>query len=146
MMVALVAIAVLAVLSVVRGDESDKHVPTPEVSTPVDESGKPGPVHVVSELVKKAFPYDPAAAQKKEETKEKESDAQVVTMERFTVTESRRSRQLEQKIESDNEKIQAEKFTFSKGGTIWKKDIGGKRIEFGTWYTPGGINLLKLSW
>jgi hypothetical protein len=108
MTVALVAIAGMAVLSAVRGDESDQHVPTPEVSTPVDETGKPGPVHVVSELVKKTFPYDRATAQKKEETKEKEPDAEVVIMERFTVVESKRSRELEKKIESENEKTQAE--------------------------------------
>jgi hypothetical protein len=149
MTTALVAIAVLAVLSAVRGDESDKHVPTPEVSTPVDETGKSGPVHVVSELVKKAFPYDPAAAQKKEETKEKEPDAQVVTMERFTVVESMRSSELEKKIKSENEKTQAEKFSVTKGGAMLKKDIGRTRVELGAWPAAGaGVKLyfLKLSW
>jgi hypothetical protein len=140
--VALVAIAVLAVLSAVRDDESGDPRPTHEASKPVEENGKPRPVHVMSELVKKAFPYEPAAVQKKEETKEKEPDAQVVTMEHFTVTESRRSRQLEEKIESDNEKMKAEKFSLVRGGTIWKKG----RVEVGAWSAQGGINFLKYLW
>jgi len=150
MTVALVAAAAFALLPVVRGEEIDKPSPDHEVSTLVDQSGKHPPAHevttLVSTLVKQAFPYAPEAAPKKEETKDKEPDAQVVTMEAFTVVESKRSRQLEAKIESDNEKMRAEKFTITKGGTIWKKDIGGKRIEFGSWGARGGINFLKLSW
>ena len=126
MTVALVAVAAFALLSVVRGEEIDK----------------PSPAHEVSALIKQAYPYDPAPAQKKEETKDKEPDAQVVTMERFTVVESMRSRQLEEKIESENEKTRAEKFSITKGGTIWKKC----RVELGAWDASGGINFLKLSW
>ena len=141
-MVALVAIAGMAVLSAVRGDESAKTRPSYEVSEAVDESGKPRPVHVVSELAKKAFPYDQGAVQKKEETKEKEPDEKVVIMERFTVMESRRKRQLEEKIESENEKMQSEKFTIVRGGTILKMG----RVELGAWSAQGGINFLKFSW
>jgi hypothetical protein len=146
MTVMLVVIAALALPPIVRGDENDKPSPDHEVSPLVDESGKHPPAHevtaLVSTLVKQAFPYTPAVTQKKDETKDKEPDAQVVTMEPFTVVESKRSRELEAKIESDNEKMRAEKFTITKGGTIWKKG----RIEFGTWGARGGINFLKLSW
>jgi hypothetical protein len=138
----LVAIAALALPPIVRGVENDKPSPDHEVSTLVDESGKHPPAHEVSTLIKQAFPYAPAAVPKKDETKDKEPDAQVVTMEPFTVVESKRSRELEAKIESDNEKMRAEKFSITKGGTIWKKG----RIEFGTWGARGGINFLKLSW
>ncbi len=90
----------------------------------------------MSELVKRDFPYEPAATQKKE------VDVPVVTMARFTVTESRRSRQLEEEIKSENEKMKAEQFTITKGGTIWKKG----QVELGVWYTPSGIKFLKYSW
>ena len=142
MTVAFVAVAALALPSVVRGDENDKLRPDHEVSALVDVSGKHSPAPEVSSLIKQAFPYDPAAAQRNEETKDKEPDAQVVTMEAFTVVESMRLRQLEAKIESDNEKRRAEKFSITKGGTIWKKG----RVEFGAWGAPGEIIFLKLSW
>jgi hypothetical protein len=147
MKLAFVAVAALAVLSVVRGEENDKSRPDQEGPTRVDESDKSRPVNEVSKLVKKAFPYAPAVAQKKEDTKE--PDAQVVTMERFIVVESRRSRELEKKIKSENEKTQAEKFSVTKGGTILKKDIGRTRVELGTWPVAGaGVNfyLLKITW
>jgi hypothetical protein len=144
MKVALVAVAAIALPPVVRGEESDKRRPAHKVATQVEESGKPRPADEVSALIKQAYPYAPEVAQKKEETKE--PDAQVVTMERFTVVESMRSRQLEEKIKSDNEKRREEKFSITKGGTIWKKDIGGKRVELGAWSAPGGINFFKLSW
>lgn len=104
------------------------------------ESVNPSPAHRVSALIKHANPYAPATVQKNEETKEPEPG--VVTMERFTVVESMRARQFEQKIERDNEKRRAEKFSIIKGGTIWKKG----RIEIGGWGAPGGINFLKYSW
>ena len=146
MTVMFVAIAALALLPVVRGEEIDKTSADHEVSTLVDESGKRRTAHeattLVSTLVKQAFPYAPEAAQKKGETKDKEPEAQVVTMEAFTVVESMRWRQLEAKIESDNEKRQTEKFTITKGGMIWKKG----RVEFGAWGAPGEITFLKLTW
>jgi len=146
MTVVLVAAAAFALLPVVRGEEIDKPSPDHKVSTLVDESGKGRPDHevtaLVSTLVKQAFPYAPAVAQKKEETKDKEPEAQVVTMEPFTVVESKRSRELEAKIESDSEKMRAEKFTVTKGGTIWKKG----RVEFGAWGAPGEITFLKITW
>jgi len=144
MTVAFVAVAALALPSVVRGDENDKLRPDHEVSALVDVSGKHSPAPEVSALIKQAFLYAPAAAQKKEETKE--PDAQVVTMEAFTVVESTRLRQLGKKIESENEKMRAEKFSITKGGTILKKDIGRTRVELGAWGASGGINFLKLSW
>ena len=146
MTVALIAVAALALPPVVRGEAIDKPSPDHEVSTLVDESGKHHPTHevtaLVSTLVKQAFPYAPEAAQKKEKTKDKEPDAQVVTMEAFTVVESMRLRQLEEEIKSDHEKRRAEKFSITKGGTIWKKG----RVEFGAWGAPGEIIFLKLSW
>jgi lipoprotein-anchoring transpeptidase ErfK/SrfK len=140
MTVALVAVAALALPPVVRGEESDKRRPAHEVATQVGESGKPRPADEVSALIKQTYPYASAVAQKKEETKE--PDAQVVTMEAFTVVESKRSRELEKKIESENEKMKAEKFSITKGGTIWKKG----RVELGAWGARGGINFFKLSW
>ncbi|HTZ20854.1 MAG TPA: hypothetical protein VMC06_08225 [Opitutaceae bacterium] len=130
MKVGLIVTATIALAPFVRAEENDI----------------PRPVHVVSELAQKAFPYDPAAVQKKEATKEKEPDEKVVTMERFTVLESRRSLELERKIESENAKIQSEKFTIVRGGTILKKDIGRTRVELGAWSTLGGLNFLKCSW
>ena len=149
MTVVLVAVAALALPPIVRGDESVKPSPDHEVSSLVDESGKQPPAHEVTTLIKQAFPYDPAPAQKKEETKDKEPDAQVVTMERFTVVESMRSRQLEEKIKSADQKNRDERFSIRNGGAILKKDIGRTRIELGTWPAAGaGVNLylLKITW
>jgi cell division septation protein DedD len=128
MTVGLVAIAALALPPVARGDES----------------GKPRPAPEVSELVKRAFPYDPAPAQKKEETKE--PDARVVTMERFTVVESMRQRQLAENIESEYQKLRDEKFSIRNGGTILKKDIGRTRVELGTWPAGTVVIFLKITW
>ena len=147
MTVVLVAVAALALPPIVRGDESVKPSPDHEVSSLVDESGKQPPAHEVTTLIKQAFPYDPAPAQEKEETKE--PDAQVVTMERFTVVESMRSRQLEEKIKSADQKNRDERFSIRNGGAILKKDIGRTRIELGTWPAAGaGVNLylLKITW
>ena len=132
--------------SVFHGSESDKPRPDHEVSAPVDVGGKHSPAPEVSTLIKQAFPYDPAAAKKKEETKDMEPDAQVVTMEAFTVVESTRLRQLGKKIESENEKMRAEKFSITKGGTILKKDIGRTRVELGTWPAGTVIIFLKITW
>ena len=130
MKVGLIATATFALAPVVRAEEDDN----------------PRPVHVVSELAKKAFPYDPAAVQKKEETKEKAPEEKVVTMERFTVVESMRSRQLEEKIKSADQKMRDERFSISNGGAILKKDIGRTRVELGTWPTGAGIYFLKITW
>jgi len=149
MKLACVAVAAFAVLSVVRGDDKSKPSPANEVSTLVDESGSPRPAHEVSASIKQAFPYDPAPAQQKEETKDKEPDAQVVTMERFTVVESMRSRQLEEKIKSADQKNRDERFSIRNGGAILKKDIGRTRVELGAWPAAGaGVNLhfLKITW
>ena len=147
MTVVLVAVAALAFPPIVRGDESVKPSPDHEVSSLVDESGKQPPAHEVTTLIKQAFPYDPAPAQEKEETKE--PDAQVVTMERFTVVESMRSRQLEEKIRTADQKNRDERFSIRNGGAILKKDIGRTRIELGAWPAAGaGVNLyfLKIKW
>ena len=130
MKVGLIATATFALAPVVRAEEDDN----------------PRPVHVVSELAKKAFPYDPAAVQKKEETKEKAPEEKVVTMERFTVVESRRSLELERKIESENEKMRAEKFSFVRGGALAKKDVGPFRVELGLFGSASGISFWKITW
>ena len=130
MTVALIAVAAFALPPVVRGEEIDK----------------PSPAHEVTTLVKQAFPYDPEAVQKKEETKDKEPDAQVVTMEAFTVVESMRLRQLEEKIKSADQKNRDERFSIRTGGAILKKDIGRTRVELGTWPTGAGVYFLKITW
>jgi len=144
MTVALIAVAAFVLPPVVRGEEIDKPSPDHEASTLVDESGKRRTAHEVTTLVKQAFPYAPAAAQKKEEPKE--PDAQVVTMERFTVVESMRQRQLEEDIKSVDQKMRDERFSIRNGGAILKKDIGRTRVELGTWPTGAGVYFLKITW
>ena len=146
MTVVLVVVVALALPPIVRGDESVKPSPDHEVSSLVDESGKQPPAHEVTTLIKQAFPYDPAPAQKKEETKDKEPDAQVVTMERFTVVETAPHRELKAKIEAERATKESAEFSIVKGGAILKKDIGKAQIEFGPMGDGLRFNFLRLSW
>ena len=72
-----------------------------------------------------------------------EPDASVLVLEPVVVTESRGVQELAKALADDKERQEAERFTATKGGTIYR----GERVEVGSWYSPAtGWQFLKFKW
>ncbi len=73
-------------------------------------------------------------------------DVPPILMKPFKV-ESSRHRSLVLRIERDEQKEAAEKFSPVSGGTAYKKDFGRVRAELGGWWNPRqGWSFLRFSW
>ncbi len=71
----------------------------------------------------------------------------VVVMKPMVVAESKRARDLEAAIARESQKRADEQFSATKGGTIYRKHIGNRRIELGGWFDAAeGWKFLKISW
>jgi hypothetical protein len=82
-----------------------------------------------------------ATARSAEESSEPESD--VLVLEPIVVTESRGVRELAKALAEDKQRQEAERFTATKGGTIYRSE----RVELGGWYSPAtGWQFLKFKW
>ena len=91
------------------------------------DSAKHSVAQESSVLLKETFPYQPTVSQETEE--KKESNVEVVKMERFVVADWLLQRELSKKMESDTQKIKNDQFSFIKGGSFYKNE----RYELGAW-------------
>ncbi|MDQ5977332.1 MAG: hypothetical protein QG602_304 [Verrucomicrobiota bacterium] len=72
-----------------------------------------------------------------------EAEEQVLVLEPIVVTESRGVRELAKALADAKERLAAERFTATKGGTIYRSE----RVEVGSWYSPAtGWRFLKFKW
>ena len=83
----------------------------------------------------------PAALTAAEEAPDR--DGEVLVLEPIVVIESRGVRELEKTLAEERQRQEAERFTATKGGTIYR----GERVEVGGWYSPAsGWRFLKFKW
>lgn len=94
--------------------------------------------------LKQAFRY--VQAQSRSTEGKPEADSPVVAMERFVVVAPALTRDQRAMIESHNKKIQDQGFSLTKGGALFRKDLGKARIEIGAWAAGPGLNFLQISW
>lgn len=101
------------------------------------------PTTMRQKLSAKVLASVPAAAVEKKAEEPVPAEGTVVKMEAFTVVESARARALHSAINREKDKIEAEQFSVSKGGTIYK----GKRVELGGWWdNTTGWQFMRISW
>ena len=72
----------------------------------------------------------------------KEPGEPVIVMERLTIVESVRDRQLEAAIERDERRNKAEKFSITTGGTLYKRGS----VEIGGWSDSKDWVFLRKNW
>ena len=96
--------------------------------------------------IMEAFPT-PLPAKPAEDKKTDEEALPPILMKAVIVSESQSVRDLTAWVERERRQREAEKFNLVDGGTLYRKDFGGKRLEVGGWYTPKqGWSFLRFSW
>ena len=119
-------LCVVCLLGVARG-ESDS------------ASGRPDVVRAtVAEALKREFRYQPAPS-----VTPNEPDAGVIVLPRFDVLDSH-VKGIDQAIRSARQKVEEEKFSWKKGGTIMK--LGSMKVMFKYDPASNSVYLLRMSW
>jgi hypothetical protein len=96
--------------------------------------------------IKEAFPYDPAVRRDRPPRERAADDEEVLAMEPFSVVEEMLPRSLRERIEHGSEKDWDRRFSLLSGGSLFEKDFGKVRMEFGPVGIPAGFTLLRFSW
>jgi len=72
-----------------------------------------------------------------------EQPTPVLVLEPMVVSEFRGVRELEKVLAGDKQRKETERFSVTKGGTLYRSD----RVELGSWWSPTtGWQFLKLKW
>ena len=111
---------------------------------------EPGAATVRQKLhakIMESVPPPPPAKPSGEKKEDEDAAGSVVVMKPFVVSESKSDRNVAAAMARESQKEKEEKFSLAKGGTLYRKDIGNRRIEIGGWWTAGkGWEFLKISW
>ncbi len=71
------------------------------------------------------------------------AESPAIELEPMVISETRGVRDLEKLLASEKLRLEAERFTPVKGGTIYKSD----RLEVGSWWSPvSGWQFVKIKW
>ena len=71
------------------------------------------------------------------------SESRVLELAPMVISEKKGARELEKVLASEKQRLEAERFSLVKGGTIYK----GERLELGSWWSPEtGWKLVKIKW
>lgn len=96
--------------------------------------------------IMEAFPT-PLPEKPVEEKKADDESVPPILMKAVIVSESQSVRDLTAWVERERRQRETEKFNLVDGGTLYRKDFGGKRLEVGGWYTPKqGWSFMRFSW
>ncbi len=95
--------------------------------------------------IKEAFPYDPTVRQNQKPVEEAPDD-EVVAMDPFPVVTEMLPRALRESIDREAEKEWDRRFSLLNGGSLFEKDFGKVRMDFGPVGIPAGFTFLRFSW
>lgn len=108
---------------------------------------EPRPDGMRAKLRAKILEAAPAPLPAEAATEKPGNDVSIVVMKPVVVSESPHRGDLHAAIVRERQKKEDEQFTPTKGGTIYRKEIGKARLELGGWWADGvGWKFMKISW